>query len=83
MLRPYGVRPKAVRIGESTPRGYERADLHETWQRYLPAQEVCNIRSPPASTAPAATTPGSTSPVSSTPNSATPAATPAGTATGG
>jgi len=35
-LRPYGIRPRVVRIGESTPRGYRRADLHESWTRYLP-----------------------------------------------
>ncbi len=36
LLRPYGVKPKTVRIGDKTPRGYERADLHDTWQRYVP-----------------------------------------------
>jgi hypothetical protein len=35
-LEGYGVRPKVVRIGESTPRGYDRADFHEVWKRYLP-----------------------------------------------
>lgn len=36
-LRPYGVRPKVIRLGDKTPRGYERADLAEQWDRYLPA----------------------------------------------
>jgi hypothetical protein len=35
-LRPYGVRPKVIRVGDKTPRGYERADLREQWDRYLP-----------------------------------------------
>jgi hypothetical protein len=35
-LRQYGVKPKTVRIGQSTPRGYVRADLVEPWSRYLP-----------------------------------------------
>jgi hypothetical protein len=35
-LRQYGVRPKTLRIGEATPRGYDRADLEEVWTRYLP-----------------------------------------------
>lgn len=35
-LRPYGVRPHTVRIGESTPRGYLRDDFSDTWARYLP-----------------------------------------------
>lgn len=34
-LRPYDVRPKAVRIGDVTLRGYVRADLEEQWRRYL------------------------------------------------
>jgi hypothetical protein len=34
-LRPYDVRPKVVRIGDATPRGYVRADLHDAWLRYL------------------------------------------------
>jgi hypothetical protein len=37
-LRQYGVKPKTVRIGSSTPKGYTRADLHDVWLRYLPAQ---------------------------------------------
>jgi hypothetical protein len=35
-LRPYGVRPKVIRVGDKTPRGYERADLQDAWSRYLP-----------------------------------------------
>lgn len=35
-LRKYGVHPKTVRIGATTPKGYAREDLHDTWQRYLP-----------------------------------------------
>jgi hypothetical protein len=41
-LRPYGVRPKVIRVGAKTPRGYERADLDDAWTRYLP--EVRNDR---------------------------------------
>jgi hypothetical protein len=37
-LRQYGVKPKTIRIGSSTPKGYARADLHDVWLRYLPAQ---------------------------------------------
>jgi Protein of unknown function (DUF3631) len=35
-LRQYGIGPKTLRIGESTPRGYERADFVDAWTRYLP-----------------------------------------------
>lgn len=34
-LRPYGIRPTTVRIGEHTPKGYRRVDLHDAWLRYL------------------------------------------------
>jgi len=48
LLRPYGVKPKVVRVGDKTPRGYERADLHDTWQRYLPpARNEPNMRNSP------------------------------------
>lgn len=35
-LKPYGVRPKTIRVGASTPRGYERASFADAWSRYLP-----------------------------------------------
>lgn len=34
-LRHYGIKPKVIRIGESTPRGYARGDLVDAWRRYL------------------------------------------------
>ncbi len=34
-LRRYDVRPKVIRVGDSTPRGYLRADLDDAWRRYL------------------------------------------------
>lgn len=36
MLHPYGVKPKTIREGNNTPRGYVREDLHDPWARYLP-----------------------------------------------
>lgn len=35
LLKPFEVRPKALRIGERTPRGYEKADFTDCWERYL------------------------------------------------
>jgi hypothetical protein len=35
-LRQYEVKSKTIRIGEATPKGYRRADLHDAWARYLP-----------------------------------------------
>jgi hypothetical protein len=46
-LAPYGVKPKVVRIGTATPRGYTREDLFDAWTRYLSP--------PPAETATSAT----------------------------
>jgi len=34
MLRPYKIRSKTVRIGDSTPRGYEREAFRDAWERY-------------------------------------------------
>jgi hypothetical protein len=36
LLRPYAIKPKVIRLGEATPRGYERADFLDAWRRYLP-----------------------------------------------
>jgi hypothetical protein len=35
-LAPYKIRPKVVRIGESTPHGYDLGDFIDAWERYLP-----------------------------------------------
>jgi Protein of unknown function (DUF3631) len=35
-LRQYGIKSKQVRIGETTLKGYERADFIDVWKRYLP-----------------------------------------------
>jgi hypothetical protein len=36
LLRPYAIKPRVIRVGEATPRGYERADFLDAWRRYLP-----------------------------------------------
>jgi hypothetical protein len=35
-LRPYGIRPKTIRIGQQTLAGYERDDFEDAWTRYTP-----------------------------------------------
>lgn len=35
LLRPYGVKPKLVRLGTVIARGYAQEDLHDPWLRYL------------------------------------------------
>ncbi len=37
MLRKYGITSHSVRIEGMTAKGYERADLHDDWSRYVPA----------------------------------------------
>lgn len=37
LLKPYGVKPKTVRIGNETPKGYRADDLADPCARYLPA----------------------------------------------
>lgn len=38
-LRQYGIKPRTVRIGYATPKGYRREDMHDAWSRYLQPQE--------------------------------------------
>jgi hypothetical protein len=37
MLKPYGIKPKKLREGEDTYRGYRQAWFEDAWARYLPA----------------------------------------------
>jgi hypothetical protein len=39
-LRPYGVRPRMIRIGEQVARGYVEEEMMETFRRYIPKSEV-------------------------------------------
>jgi hypothetical protein len=36
LLNPFGIAPKVLRVGDATPRGYEREMFEEAWSRYLP-----------------------------------------------
>jgi hypothetical protein len=36
LLKGFGIKPKKMREGEETFRGYERSDFVEAWSRYLP-----------------------------------------------
>jgi hypothetical protein len=35
LLKPYGVQPRKLRIGEETARGYGREQFADAWERYL------------------------------------------------
>ena len=39
-LRPYGVRPRTVRIGERMAKGYVGLELRDVFRRYIPHSEV-------------------------------------------
>jgi hypothetical protein len=39
-LRQYGIKSKQIREGTSNKRGYQRADLVDAWDRYLPSPQT-------------------------------------------
>jgi len=43
-LRPYGIRPYVMRVGDTTPRGYARADFDDAWGRYSPTPDLSATR---------------------------------------
>jgi hypothetical protein len=45
LLKPYGAKPGVIRVGESTPRGYRAADLHDAWKRYAPGGSATSATS--------------------------------------
>jgi Protein of unknown function (DUF3631) len=36
LLAGFGIKPKVIRVGEETPRGYPRDQFQDAWDRYLP-----------------------------------------------
>lgn len=38
MVQPFGVKPRKIRIGESTRQGYQLGDLGDAFARYLPSE---------------------------------------------
>src|SRR2546421_9014950 len=37
-LRPYGIKPRTIWIGDQQAKGYAEEDFHEAFRRYIPAQ---------------------------------------------
>ena len=35
LLKPYGIRPMTIRLGDKTPKAYRRADFESAWTKYL------------------------------------------------
>ncbi|MBI4328198.1 MAG: DUF3631 domain-containing protein [Chloroflexi bacterium] len=51
-LRRFGVTPRAIRIGDETPRGYTLADFQEAFDRFMPKLPLseCNSATNPENT---------------------------------
>jgi hypothetical protein len=45
LLRHYEVKPRVVRLGDSTPRGYRAEDLADAWHRYLTSPSATSATS--------------------------------------
>lgn len=45
-LNKYGVKPKNLRVGGTVLKGYEAADLHDAWSRYLPPADSATSATP-------------------------------------
>jgi hypothetical protein len=45
LLRPFDIKPRVIRIGESTPRGYLHEQFIDAWERYVDTSESA---APPA-----------------------------------
>jgi hypothetical protein len=43
-LRPYGVLPRTLRIGQERAKGYVLAEMHDILKRYIPKSEVDALR---------------------------------------
>jgi len=39
MLNDFKIRPRTIRVGNQTPKGFHWSDFEEAWKRYVPASE--------------------------------------------
>jgi 5S rRNA maturation endonuclease (ribonuclease M5) len=51
LLKPFGVVPHSIRIGNKTPKGYEKGDFRDAFRRYLPAEPTSFTPSSPCRSA--------------------------------
>ena len=49
-LRLYGLKSKGIRIGDRTPRGWQRGEFLDAWERYLPPPPDKSATSPTSAT---------------------------------
>jgi len=61
LLRPYGIKPRKVKIDGSSLQGYRREDLWDSWRRWLPSQDPAETE-PTEPKEPTAKTNGSAAP---------------------
>jgi hypothetical protein len=54
-LSKYGVKPKAIRVGSLVVKGYDAADLHDPWERYVPRSHIEPVTSVTGDTEPEST----------------------------
>jgi hypothetical protein len=47
LLKPFGVRPRGIRLGDTTPRGYRREDFADAFTRYLPPLQTATPQQTP------------------------------------
>lgn len=45
-LKPFGIRPHTIRIGNSTPKGYQKADFTDAFSRYLSQKNISDLENP-------------------------------------
>jgi hypothetical protein len=48
LLKPYGIRPKQIREGEQTHKGYKQEDFEDAWSRYLDEAHADSFHTPSA-----------------------------------
>jgi hypothetical protein len=46
LLKPYGIKPKSIRMGDGTPKGYALEDLQDAFARYLPEPQQAQRAQP-------------------------------------
>ncbi len=51
LLRPFGISPHSIRVGDKTPKGCEREDFQDAFRRYLRAEDMPSPASPAFQTA--------------------------------
>jgi hypothetical protein len=54
-LSKYGVKPKPIRVGSLVVKGYDAADLHDPWARYLSRSHIGPVTSVTSDTEPEST----------------------------